>query len=490
MGTPLSGRSAHLDAITRTAQYVAGLSSDAGLWGELCRVLTTFFHTDIAAFAGRRPDGTLLVYHAAGGRPSGRLLSACRTLIGQVMDNGFLAAEVVELDGPCAVAVLPIQAAGRTDVMIVGHARAKPLGRDLLNLYLAVADLLQTALARLTSQHLLIRLADNVPGMLFQLLVYPDGQRRFTYVNRGAAQVLGMPRDALLRDAEGFFGRLDPENRRRCDAALRATPDSPAPVAVDLVWAGVGEEVRYVVLKAAPHWPGDGTVGWDGAVEDVTAVRCAEAERARQAERLKAALLQTVHAVSLMLEKRDPYTAGHQRQVAELAVRIARELRLPEERIEGLHVGGLIHDIGKIAVPSELLAKPTALTPVELELIRQHAEAGYEIIRPVAFPWPVAEMILQHHERLDGSGYPHGLAGDAIILEARILAVVDAMTSHRPYRPRRGLRSALAEIRRGAGSVYDPAVAAACVRVLQPDHDVRRGTRAHRLSANHRGLLH
>lgn len=177
-----------------------------------------------------------------------------------------------------------------------------------------------------------------------------------------------------------------------------------------------------------------------------------------------------VETIASMIEYRDPYTAGHERRVAELACAIGKELCLPDDQIEGLRVGGYIHDLGKIAVPAEILSKPTKLTEIEYQLVKQHAEAGYNILRNMEFPWPVSQMVLQHHERLDGSGYPNGLTGDAIILEARIVAVADvveAMTSHRPYRPARGRAAAIREILGKRGTHFDRDVVDACVLVLK-----------------------
>ncbi len=196
----------------------------------------------------------------------------------------------------------------------------------------------------------------------------------------------------------------------------------------------------------------------------------ARVERARGAERLRESLADTIRAIALTVEKRDPYTAGHQNKVAELCVAIGRELGLDESRIEGLRLGATIHDIGKIYIPAEILNRPGKLTPAEFEIIKSHAEVGYDIVKDVKFPWPVGQMILQHHERLDGTGYPKGLKGEEVILEARILAVADvveAMSSHRPYRPARGPEMALAEVEQHRGTRYDAAVVDACLKLLR-----------------------
>ena len=187
-------------------------------------------------------------------------------------------------------------------------------------------------------------------------------------------------------------------------------------------------------------------------------------------ERLEGALMATVEAIAKLVETRDPYTAGHEHRVAELASAIGLRMGLPAQSIEGLRVIGHLHDLGKISIPAEILSKPTRLSAIEMELVQSHPEVGYEILKGLEFPWPVAQAVLQHHERLDGSGYPNRLQGDAISLEARIIAVADtveAMSTHRPYRPARGLAAALEEITAHRGQLYDPAVVDACVAVLK-----------------------
>ena len=185
---------------------------------------------------------------------------------------------------------------------------------------------------------------------------------------------------------------------------------------------------------------------------------------------LKEALKSTVQAIATAVEMRDAYTAGHQLRVAELATAIAREIGLPEAQIEGLYLAATIHDVGKINVPAELLSKPGKLTSLEYQMLQTHVQTGYDIVKGVNFPWPIAQIILQHHERLDGSGYPQGLKGDAMLPEAKILAVADvveAMMSHRPYRQALGVDAALAEIEKHKGRLYDPAAVDACVALFR-----------------------
>ena len=193
-------------------------------------------------------------------------------------------------------------------------------------------------------------------------------------------------------------------------------------------------------------------------------------EREQATHKLRAAFESLISVLAATVERRDPYTAGHQRRVAELASAIGRTLGLDPARIEGLHFAATIQDIGKIYVPAEILARPGKLGATEFELVKAHAQVGYEIVKDVEFPWQVADMIRQHHERLDGSGYPQGLKGDQILFESRILAVADvveAMSSHRPYRPGLGLDAALAEIRQEAGTKLDAQVVDACERVFR-----------------------
>jgi HD-GYP domain-containing protein (c-di-GMP phosphodiesterase class II) len=187
-------------------------------------------------------------------------------------------------------------------------------------------------------------------------------------------------------------------------------------------------------------------------------------------QRWRASLEATVGAIANTVEMRDPYTSGHQQRVGRLAVAMAREMALSEHRIQGLYLAGIIHDVGKINIPAEILNKPGKLSKLEYQLIQGHAEAGYDIVKGVDFPWSIADMVRQHHERLDGSGYPQGLVGEAILPEARILAVADvveSMMSHRPYRAALGIDAALAEIENGKGRLFDPAAVDACITLFR-----------------------
>ena len=207
-----------------------------------------------------------------------------------------------------------------------------------------------------------------------------------------------------------------------------------------------------------------------GLMQDISEKIRAEETLQHYVTQLEVAFKSTVQVATSLSEMRDPYTTGHSRRVAEIATALSAELGFDAQRQEGMRVAGYLHDIGKISVPSEILAKPGRLDPIEFDLIKEHAQGGYDILKGVEFPWPVAEVARQHHERIDGSGYPQGLKGEEILLEARILAVADvveAMSSDRPYRPGLGIDRALAEIERGRGSAYDPGVVDACLRLFR-----------------------
>jgi putative nucleotidyltransferase with HDIG domain len=202
-------------------------------------------------------------------------------------------------------------------------------------------------------------------------------------------------------------------------------------------------------------------------LEEVVKERTAELITSE--EKLRSSLLDSVTALASIVEMRDPYTAGHQRRVAQLAIAIAEELHLPAEQIKGIHLASVVHDVGKIKVPAEILTKPGRLTPLEYELIKEHCRDGYEILKNIDFPWPISRIVLQHHERLNGTGYPNGLQGHEILLEAKIVAVADvveSMMSHRPYRPSLGLEAALREIDANQGILFDSTVVAVCQRIL------------------------
>jgi PAS domain S-box-containing protein/putative nucleotidyltransferase with HDIG domain len=211
-------------------------------------------------------------------------------------------------------------------------------------------------------------------------------------------------------------------------------------------------------------------ISYEGTLTDITKRKTAEERLKMSYEKLKKIVESVINAMVKMVETKDPYTAGHERHVAKLASEIARELGFPDEKIEEIRMTALIHDIGKMFIPSEILVKPGKLTEEEFAFIKLHTYHGYEILKTIDFPWEVAPVVLQHHERFDGSGYPQRLKGDEILMEAKILSVADvveAITFHRPYRPGHGVEKAIQEIYQFRGTLYDPDVVDACLKLFR-----------------------
>ncbi len=241
------------------------------------------------------------------------------------------------------------------------------------------------------------------------------------------------------------------------DDAVLKTPKKIVPVSVNISNIEEREDIIGSVI----------------VLRDISQLKNSEVALKNSLKQLRRTFEETVVSLTAMSEKRDPYTSGHQQRVAELACRIAVKMNLSAEEINCIRIAGILHDIGKISIPAEILSKPTRLTDLEMGLMKTHSEAGYEILKGISFPWPVAKIVLQHHERLDGTGYPKGLTGDKILMEAKIIAVADvveAMSSHRPYRPALGLQRATDEIIRGRDTAYDAMVVDACTQVLENDN--------------------
>ncbi len=267
---------------------------------------------------------------------------------------------------------------------------------------------------------------------------------------------------------EAYHGRTEP--CQPCPALLTMQTGEPHSETIPLEGAD-GQRLGWLDVNAFP-WVKRSTGETKGVIQfirDITYRVAAERTVEESLRNLQKALNGSVKALANTVESKDPYTAGHQRRVVQLACAIAEELGKSLDYVEGVRVMGFLHDLGKIAIPGEILSKPTKLSTHEFNLIKVHPQAGYDILKEIDFPWPVALAVLQHHERLDGSGYPHGLTNGDIILEARILAVADvveAISSHRPYRPALGIDKAKAEIVRNRGILYDPEVVTACLNLL------------------------
>jgi PAS domain S-box-containing protein len=286
----------------------------------------------------------------------------------------------------------------------------------------------------------------------------PEG--KFIMVNQSMARMLGYDSPQELMDCVTDVANqlyVDPAERAKL-VRIMETQDYAAKYEASFFKKDGGIIWVALTTRAVRNEKGK-VLHYEGIVADIT-------EKKQSVERLRDALEGTVHAIASIVETRDPYTAGHQRRVSELARAIAGEMGLPDDRIEGLHVAATIHDIGKISVPAEMLTKPTKLTKIEFSLIQTHVQAGYDILKDIKFPWPVARMVLEHHERMNGTGYPNALKGDNILPESRIMAVADvveAMASHRPYRASLGIEPALEEIEKKRGILYDDSAVDACL---------------------------
>jgi PAS domain S-box-containing protein len=282
-------------------------------------------------------------------------------------------------------------------------------------------------------------------------------------VNRAAVEMIGLPKEDLVGKACHNF--LCPAEEGRCPICdLGQEVDRSERVLI------CADGKRLPILKTVVPIKISGEEYLLENFIDITARKQAEEELKQAVEKLRKGLTGTIHAMSLMVETRDPYTAGHQKRVSNLARVIAQEMNLPKDMIDKIRMAGVIHDIGKISVPAEILSKPTKLTAIEFSLIKVHPQSGYDILKDVDLPYPIAEIVYQHHERLDGSGYPQGLKDGQILLEACILAVADvveAMASHRPYRPAIGIERALEEIEKNKGIFYDIKAVDACVRLFR-----------------------
>ncbi|NPU83786.1 MAG: PAS domain S-box protein [Syntrophaceae bacterium] len=265
---------------------------------------------------------------------------------------------------------------------------------------------------------------------------------------------------------------IHPEDREEAESVVkRSIREGRKEMEADYRIVHKNGDVRWMSIRATITYDASGhPVRMVGTCVDITERKQLEMEREAATDRLRRGLAATVQAISIAVEARDPYTAGHQKRTADLARAIATEMGLPADQIDFIRIAATIHDIGKISVPAEILSKPTKLSAIEFRLIQIHPETGHEILKDIDFPWPVAEVILQHHERMDGSGYPHGITGESILIEARILAVADvveSMASHRPYRPALGIEVAMEEISGNQGLRYDPDVVSACVRLFR-----------------------
>jgi PAS domain S-box-containing protein len=300
-----------------------------------------------------------------------------------------------------------------------------------------------------------------------------DRSAVFTFVGPQCEQMFGLPPQELLHKPVFTIWPEALQEAAKIEIADRLAAGASFHLFETVHRHKSGSNIA-VEVSGSPIRDERGTlIGFRGVTRDVSERKRTDAQKREYTERLSRSMYAAVEAIASTIELRDPYTAGHQRRVSLLAMTIARKLGLPEEQIEGIRIAGIVHDVGKINIPSEIPSKPGKLTAVERELLKVHPLAGYEILKGIDFPWPVAQIVLQHHERLDGGGYPNKISGHQILMGARVLTVADvteAMMSHRPYRVGLGLDTALAEIEKNKGTAFDPAVVEACIQVFREDH--------------------
>lgn len=293
-----------------------------------------------------------------------------------------------------------------------------------------------------------------------------DGRAVYTYISPQVYDTLGYKPQEVLGKTPFDFVPL--QEARRLTKVLIAAITSGEPLrSIEVPNLHKNGQTVFLETSGVPFRDGNGTlVGYRGVHRDITQRRAADQQVHETIKKLESTVESVIQAISLTVEMRDHYTAGHQRRVNQLACAIAREMDLPLERIQIIRVAGLLHDFGKIFVPTEILIKPGKLNDLEFSLIKSHPQSGYNVLKNIEFPWPIADIIVQHHERMDGSGYPSHLRGEEIGPEARILAVADvveAMTFHRSYRPALGLDTALKEVNKNKSTLYDPKVVEACL---------------------------
>jgi len=377
---------------------------------------------------------------------------------------------------------LPIRGKDGSEFIVI--ARTSPLYQQnrLVGEILLVEDITERKQAEAEVRESQRRLADTIESLPDATVVI-DREGRVLYWNREMVQLTGFP--AIDMVGKGNYEHALPFYGIRRPILLDMIVDPTVHFDKEYTYIHKEGNVLYTETKtgklqgrerilwgrAAPLFDTKGEiVGAIESVRDITERKQAEEDLKKSHERLEAIFSGTVSALAVTTEKRDQYTAGHQHRVATLACTIAKEMGLSEKVIDDIKIAGTLHDIGKLYVPLDILSQSNRLTDIERLFVKTHPAAGYDIVKSIPFEGPIAEIILEHHERLDGSGYPRGLAGDEILLEARILSVADvveAMSSHRPDRPALGIDKALDEIQSNAGKLYDDRVVKACVNVIK-----------------------
>ena len=359
-------------------------------------------------------------------------------------------------------------------IMIVDNVQSKKiLGQTEMSLLMGIAPQIGISINNAISYQKIKEsearfrsLSENAPDIIYTLGI--NGE--FTYVNPAIETILGYLPEEII--GKHFINIARKEDIATYIKAFKQVRDRKQTIKEEIgtLLHKDGTD-RYFSLSGAPNFDSEGNfIGLVGTFKNLTDIRRSEAELKKSLEKLQSAMSSTIDAISLIVESRDPYTAGHQRRVAKLAVAIAEKLGLSEEKIEFIRMGSLIHDIGKIYIPASILTKPSRLGDLEFAMMKTHPTVGYKILNKVDFIPVIVDIVYQHHERMDGSGYPLGISGDKIFLESRIVAVADtveAMASNRPYRPARGIAFALEEIKKQRGSLLDTKVVDACLDLFE-----------------------
>ena len=392
--------------------------------------------------------------------------------------NGMAALEIVQRDHPEVPVVMVTGALSDIEAVELIHAGAKDyvLKDRLARLAPAVQRALaaeQSARARQEAEKSLREseakfraLVESTSDWIWEI----NEQAVYTYASPQVYVLLGYRVEEVIGKTP--FDLMQPGQAEQVKARFKAILAEKKHFWL-LENAFLHKDGRIIFLETsgAPMFDAQGVFkGYHGIDRDITERKDTERERLASAERLELSLMQTIEAIAATVEARDPYTAGHQRRVAVLARAIALEMGLSDNKIRGLYLAATIHDLGKISIPVEILSKPTKLSKFEFDLVKTHSQIGYDIIKDAQFPWPIAQIVLQHHERLDGSGYPQHLKGEQMQSEAKILAVADvveAMSSNRPYRPGLGLDAALEEVAAQRGVLYDPAAVDSCIALFR-----------------------
>jgi len=299
--------------------------------------------------------------------------------------------------------------------------------------------------------------------------IYISTKNEFLYVNPAYEKLTGWNKEDLYSEKFNFWDTVHPDDIeliQERETARKAGKEVPPGNEFRIISKG---KVVKIVEANTVIIGKKGDVKEIGILRDITVRKKAEEELKKSLEKLQHTFEETINALVSALERRDPYTAGHQKRVTHMACAIAEEMGFSKEQVNGLRLAGLVHDVGKIQIPTEILIKPTHLSEIEFVMIKMHPQVGYDILKSIEFPYPVAQIVLQHHERMDGSGYPEGISGEEILPEAQVLAVADvveAMSSHRPYRPALGISTALREITKFKGTLYAPEVVDTCWKLF------------------------